>query len=65
MYKASGRAELPAPAQKRKAENRNALAALADVAGAKAGLDRIRVEKLGGNSKCEARLGEVLAIARG
>ena len=43
MYKASGNAELPAPAQKRKAESRNALAAPADVAGAKAGLDRITI----------------------
>jgi len=43
MYKASGDAELPAPAQKRKAESRNALAAPADVAGAKAGLDRITI----------------------
>jgi lipoprotein-anchoring transpeptidase ErfK/SrfK len=43
MYKASGDAELPARGQKRKAENRSAEAASADVAGAKAGLERITI----------------------
>jgi lipoprotein-anchoring transpeptidase ErfK/SrfK len=45
MYKASGDAELPIRAQKHKAESRNTEATAADVAGAKAGLDRIIVSE--------------------
>jgi len=45
MYKASGDAALPARGQKRKAESRGAEAAPSDVAGAKAGLDRITIPR--------------------
>ena len=45
MYRASGDAALPARGQKRKAESRSAEAAPSDVAGAKAGLDRITIPR--------------------